>query len=123
MVLTLRAARAEVAREWLQEAEGRAKPLWGGECCPQRDLEEYTHTSVAATALLIRQTLLMAPRVVMHMGFHSRRMQLSLDNEVRVPLWPLCMDGMHAFLQLLGSSVVAGLLNLRHRGHRLCLGR
>lgn len=110
-----------MAREWLQEVEGRAKHLWGGECCPQRNLEEYTHISVAATALLISQTLLLAPRVVKHMGYYSRRMHLSQYDEVRVPLRPLCINGMHAFMQFLDVSVLACLLHLCQRRHRLCL--
>lgn len=88
-----------IAWPWLQEAEGPAALLWGGECCPQRDLEEYTHISVAACALLLRMTLLWAPRAVMNMSFCGKHLQLRLDGEVRNAItlsghhaWPTCMS-------------------------------
>lgn len=67
---------------WLQEAEGPAPARHSHS--PEQNLEEYSHSTLAAFALLHRLTLVGAPRTVANAEFYSVLAcnTLTVDGEV-----------------------------------------
>ena len=100
--------------EWLQEAQGPAGSLLGGQGTPEQNLEEYAHVAVAACALLHHRTLLSAPRIVMNMSFYSTHVLSRLDDEVRTPLPPPCANRVHPISAPAQQAGRPGILDPSH---------